>query len=87
MNKNRRNVILQAPFGVGCVVMVASPSIVYWHCWRAATDASHGLAGIATEHFWRERCEGLPAPAGSPDICVPDAVIPGRASYLGASPE
>ena len=28
MKRNRRNVIFQAPFGVGCAVMVASPIIV-----------------------------------------------------------
>jgi hypothetical protein len=31
MKRNRRNVIFQAPLGVGCVVMVA-PIIVCWPC-------------------------------------------------------
>src|SRR6185437_3729118 len=59
MNKNRRNVILQAPFGVGCVVMVASPSFVCWRC-GSRSDASHGLAGIATGLFGSTAGRGLP---------------------------
>jgi hypothetical protein len=33
MKRNRRNVILQAPWGVGCVVMVVPSRSFCWLCW------------------------------------------------------
>jgi hypothetical protein len=61
MNKNRRNVILQAPFGVGCVVMVASPSIVRWGRRRAEPMLATGLPALQLNIWARTPESAAPA--------------------------
>jgi hypothetical protein len=42
MKRNSRNVIFQAPLGVGCAVMLAPPFVVAGVADSASSDASHG---------------------------------------------
>jgi hypothetical protein len=49
MNRNRRNVILQAPLGVGCVVMITPcSSFILVALLTGLVNASHGGAANAT---------------------------------------
>jgi hypothetical protein len=48
MNRNKRNVILQAPLGVGCVVMVL-PQGRAGFVESARSDATRGRSGKATD--------------------------------------
>ena len=55
MNRNRRNVIFQAPLGVGCVVMALSPIDRFLRpVDPASPNATHGVSGNATGHFDRD---------------------------------
>src|SRR4051812_44516729 len=54
MNRNRRNVIFQAPLGVGAALMVVSPLFVVAVSVTSShlPDASQGAPGKATAHFY-----------------------------------
>jgi hypothetical protein len=59
MKRNSRNVIFQAPLGVGCTIMVVpSLSLFLAQLERGRPDATQGLSAGATGHFGslRLRC-------------------------------
>src|SRR3954465_14079178 len=61
MNRNKRNVIFQAPLGVTCSVMAGSPNFVVADTARPAlSDASRGFPAKATRHFDPGNLPGAP---------------------------
>src|SRR3954467_381278 len=53
MNRNRRKVIFQAPFGVGNALIIGS--LASWPVATALRDASHGRLAKATGYFYEAR--------------------------------